>query len=98
MKLELVTLFRTPTQVRIIEELLKRQNEYFTISRMAKLINSSPSAVSTRIDKLSKIGLIKFIPGSEKARIFCLNKESEVTKALMEFYTKLKKIEMINSY
>jgi len=93
MNLDLYTIFRTPTQVRIIEELLKRPNEYFTISRMAKLIDSSPSAISSRIGALSELGIIRFIPGSEKARIFYLNKNSEVTKILIEFYMKLRKIE-----
>ncbi len=93
MDLSLYAIFRTPTQVRIIEELLKRPNEYFTISRMAKLIDSSPSAISSRISILSDLGIIKFIPGSEKARIFYLNKNSEVTKILIEFYMKLRKIE-----
>lgn len=92
MNLDLYAIFRTPIQVRIIEELLKRPNEYFTISRMAKLIDSSASAISSRISVLSELGIIKFIPGSEKAKIFYLNKDSEVTRILIEFYIKLRKI------
>ncbi len=94
MNLGLFSLFRTPTQVKIIEELLKRPNEYFTMSRMAKLIKSSPSAVSSRIDTLHRLGIIKFIPGSEKARIFYLNKNSEITSILMDFYMRLRKIKI----
>lgn len=89
MRTSLYDLFRTPIQVKIIEELLKRSSEYFTISRMAKIINASPSAVSSRVEALKELGIVRFIPGSEKAKIFSLNKGSRITKILMEFYAKL---------
>jgi len=85
----LYEIFRTPVQVKIIEELLKRQNEYFTISRMAKIIDASPSAVASRVDSLIKIGIVKVISGSEKAKIFTINKENPIVKNLINFYLKL---------
>jgi len=85
----LYDIFRTPLQVRIIEELLNRPNEYFTVSRMAKLLNASPSAVSSRVENLKKIGILKFISGSEKAKIFSLNKNHPVSRILADFYKKL---------
>ena len=91
-EITLYRVFRTPTQVRIIEELLKKPDEYFTLSRMAKTIGASPSAISQRIDELLELDLIKFVPGSEKTKIFRLNRDSPITKALIELYHKLKEL------
>ena len=92
MPISLYQLFRTPTQVRIIEELLKNPNEYFTISKMAKLINASPSAVSSKIERLSKLGIVKIVGPGEKAKIFRLNPKSPIVKALIEFVKTLENI------
>ena len=88
----LYQIFRTPTQVRIIEELLKRPNDYFTVSKMAKIINASPSAVSLRVERLGKLGIVRFVGSSEKAKIFKLNTDSPIVKALLEFAEKLEKV------
>jgi len=85
----LFELFRTPTQVKIIEELLKRPMEYFTISRMAKIIDASPSAVSAKVISLEKLGLIRFVGGSEKAKIFYLNRDSQLVKILIDFFNRI---------
>ena len=89
----LYQIFRTPTQVRIIEELLKRPNDYFTVSKMAKIINASPSAVSSRVENLGKLGIVRFVGSSEKAKIFRLNTDHPIVKALIEFVNKLNAIE-----
>jgi len=59
---------------------------------MAKLINASPSAVSSRVEKLGELGIIRFVGSSEKAKIFKLNTDSPIVKALLELVKKLEKI------
>ncbi|MCD6491118.1 MAG: hypothetical protein ACP6IQ_00045 [Candidatus Njordarchaeia archaeon] len=92
MPFTLYQIFRTPTQVKIIEELLKRPDEYFTLSRMSKIVQASPSAVSTKLMELKKLNIIHFMKSSEKAKIFRLNKENRVVRLLLEFYKELNKI------
>jgi len=89
MEISLYELFRTPVQVRIIEELLSNPSEYFTINKMAKKLNVSPSSVSARVSHLENLGLIKVI-STDKAKVFSLNKDNEIVKHLLDFYLRLK--------
>lgn len=82
-------IFPTKLQAMILEELLEREDEFFTVSQMARELDVSSSAVSSRISKIYKIGLIQMLP-AKRAKIFKLNSESEAVKHLMKFYKKLK--------
>lgn len=86
-------IFPTKLQAMILEELLERGNEFFTVSQMARELDVSSSAVSSRISKINEIGLIQILP-AKRAKIFKLNSESEVVKHLMEFYNKLKESDL----
>ena len=92
----LLRLFRTPIQVKMIEILLQHHDDYFTLSKMAKMIEASPGSISKRITYLKELGVIKFVEGSEKTRIFKLNVGNALADLLLDFYQKLNRIGVKN--
>lgn len=86
-KISLTKLFETPLQVKIIEKLLEKPSEYYTISKMARVVGASPAAVAKRIERLEKFKLVKMIEGAGKTKIFKFNEENELAIALLDFYT-----------
>jgi len=89
-KPSLYKIFETPLQVKIIEILLENPNEYFTVSKMARVVKASPAAVARRIEKLVKLKLVKLLEGVGKTKIFKLNEEESIVIALMEFFNSIK--------
>lgn len=85
-------LFETKLQAQIIEHLLEHDSSFYTISQMARNLGVSSSAVSSRLEKIQKLGLIQILP-AKRAKIFKLNESTELTKILKHTYNKLKKIE-----
>lgn len=85
-------LFETKLQAQIIEHLLEHDSSFYTISQMARVLGVSSSAVSSRIKKIKKLGLIQILP-AKRAKIFKLNENAKITKILKHAYKKLKKIE-----
>lgn len=84
-------LFPTQLQALIIEELLQSEGEFFTVSQMARTLDVSSSAVSSRISKIKELGIIQILP-AKRAKIFRLDEDSEVVKILKEMYKQLNQV------
>ncbi len=89
-QITLYEIFETPLQVKILEVLLENPNEYFTVSKMARMVRASPAAVARRIRKLVKLNIVKLIEGVGKTKIFKLNDEENVVIALIDFFNNIR--------
>lgn len=87
-------IFPTKLQASIIEQLLEKEDEFFTISQMARNLGASSSAISSRIDQISELGLIQILP-AKRAKIFKLNANSKIVEILKEAWKKLKEAETV---
>lgn len=86
-------IFETKLQALIIEQLLEHNDEFFTISQMARNLGVSSSAVSSRLPKINDLGLIQVLP-AKRAKIFKLNEDSQLAKILKNSYKKLKRLDL----
>jgi len=89
--MKLSDLFRNQTVARLLDCLLENPDQFFTISQLAKKAKVSLSVTLERIRELEKLGIIKKIH-SGKLRLYKLNTENQITKALLEFFEKIKQI------
>ena len=89
--MKLSDLFRNQTVAKLLDCLLENPDQFFTISQLAKKAKVSLSVTLERIRELEKLGIIKKIH-SGKLRLYKLNTENQITKALLEFFEKIKQI------
>ena len=87
--MDIVELFATNLQVRILKLFLEHPNKLFSCTLLAKILNSSPSAVIYRLRHLLQLGVIKVI-GIDRMKLYRLDIENEVVQILLDFYRKLK--------
>ncbi len=89
--MKLSDLFRNQTVARLLDCLLENPDQFFTISQLAKKAKVSLSVTLERIRELERLGIIKKIH-SGKLRLYKLNTENRITKALLEFFGKIRYI------
>ncbi len=88
---DLVSLFNSKAQVKLLQFLLDNPNKIVTQNFIAKLLNLSPSTIARVIQPLEKENIIK-IEEVKKMKVITLNTENEITKVLIEFNSKIKNI------
>jgi|YelNatPaOPRAMG01_1025707.scaffolds.fasta_scaffold586343_1 DNA-binding Lrp family transcriptional regulator len=88
---DLVSLFNSKAQVKLLQFLLDNPNKIVTQNFIAKLLNLSPSTIARVIQPLEKENIIK-IEEVKKMKVITLNTENEITKILIEFNSKIKNI------
>lgn len=87
-------IFRSQTVARILEVLLSRPDEFFTLSRLAKETGLSISTLSSNMRHLEKLGIVRHVGSSNaKVKLYRLNHDSPLTQALLEFYRRLSRLE-----
>jgi predicted transcriptional regulator len=91
---DLVSLFNSKAQVKLLQFLLDNPNKIVTQNFIAKLLNLSPSTIARVIQPLEKEYIIK-IEEVKKMKVITLNTENEITKVLIEFNSKIKNIKKI---
>jgi len=87
---QLVDIFQSRAQVRLVEHLLENPGKVFNQSTLAGFLQVSPSTVARIIEPLVKHGLVLFDQYERGMKILTLNLESPKTKVLMDFHQKLK--------
>jgi len=87
---QLVDLFQSRAQVRLVEHLLENPGKVFNQSTLAGFLQVSPSTVARIIEPLVKHGLVLFEQYERGMKILTLNLENPKTNVLMDFHQKLK--------
>lgn len=96
--MNLEEIFATPLQVRLIKIFLENPNKLFSTRLLAKLANSSPSAIISKLKNLTQLGVIKVLE-INRLKLYQLDLDNKLTRILLDFFKNLKQInqETINS-
>ena len=85
-------LFMTQLQTKIIQILLENPDRVFSTMMIAKILQSSPSAVLQRLNVLERLGIVKVLYSGRRLKLYQLNKESKVVRILLKFYKELREL------
>ncbi len=86
----LVDLFQSRMQTRLVEYLLANRSKVFNQAALARFLGCSPSTVARVIEPLVRDRILSYERFDRGMKLLCLNLEEEKTKALVEFYERLK--------
>jgi AraC-like DNA-binding protein len=86
----LVDIFQSRMQTKLIEYLLSNRDKVFNQATLARYLNCSPSTVARIIEPLISEQILMYERFDQGMKILCLNLEGEKTKALLDFYERLK--------
>lgn len=86
----LIDLFPSRMQTRLVEYLLANRSKVFNQAALARFLDCSPSTVARVIEPLVKDRILSYERFDRGMKLLCLNLEDEKTKALVEFYERLK--------
>jgi len=91
---KLTDLFQSRAQVRLVEYLLDNagSQRVFNQASLANFLEISPSTIARIVEPLIKQKIILYERFEQGMKIFTLNESEEKTKALIEFYRKLKEL------
>ena len=91
---KLTDLFQSRAQVRLVEYLLENagSQRVFNQASLANFLEISPSTIARIVEPLIKQKIILYERFEQGMKIFTLNESEEKTKALIEFYRKLKEL------
>jgi hypothetical protein len=92
--LKLSDVFQSKAQVRLLEYFLENAGtqRVFNQALLANLLALSPSTIARIVEPLIKEKIILFEKFDEGMKIFTLNEAEEKTRALVEFYKRLKEL------
>lgn len=85
-------IFGKTAQMKVLTNLIERQNEATYLAGIAEETGLSHSSVSRVITPLIALGIVTEKSLGKNMRIFQLNTESEITHAIMNFYSKIDQI------
>ena len=88
----LVRIFSSKAQTKFIQYLLDHKGRVFNQAGLSHLLSVSPSTIARIIPPLIEEGIINYEQISGQMKIIALNEESEKTKAIIEFYEKIKNL------
>lgn len=87
---KLIDLFQSRMQTRLVEYLLANRSKVFNQAALARFLDCSPSTVARVIEPLVRDRILLYERFDRGMKLLCLNLEEEKTKALVEFYERLK--------
>ncbi|HXY82974.1 MAG TPA: hypothetical protein VEH56_04575 [Candidatus Saccharimonadales bacterium] len=92
--MKLSDIFQSKAQVKLIEYLLDNAGtqRIFSQASLASFLQMSPSTVARIVEPLVRQKILLYDRFEQGMKIFTLNEMEEKTKALIEFYTKLKEM------
>lgn len=90
--MNLMKLFGSKMQTKLILYLLDNSSKVFNQAGLARYLNCSPSTVSRVITPLVEEEILMYEQISGQMKILALNVESEKVKTLMDFYNKMKSL------
>ena len=91
---KLTDLFQSKAQVRLVEYLLENagSQRVFNQATLANFLGVSPSTIARIVEPLIKEKIILYERFEQGMKIFTLNESEEKTKALIDFYKKLREL------
>jgi len=92
--MRLSDIFQSKAQVKLIEYLLDNagSQRVFSQASLASFLQMSPSTVARIVEPLVQQKILLYDRFEQGMKIFTLNETEDKTKALIEFYTKLKQM------
>lgn len=92
--MKLSDVFQSKAQVRLLEYFLESAGaqRVFNQAVLANLLGLSPSTVARIVEPLVKEKILLYERFDKGMKIFALNEAEEKTKALMDFYKRLKEL------
>ena len=89
---KLTDVFQSKAQVRLLEYLLEHagSQRVFSQATLANFLVMSPSTIARIVEPLVKEKIILYERFDQGMKIFALNEDEEKTKALIDFYRRLK--------
>ncbi|HKM75320.1 MAG TPA: winged helix-turn-helix domain-containing protein [Candidatus Bathyarchaeia archaeon] len=92
--MKLSDIFQSKAQVKLIEYLLDNAGlqRVFSQASLANFLQMSPSTVARIVEPLVQQKILLYDRFEQGMKIFTLNEREDKTKALIEFYTKLKQM------
>ncbi len=88
----LLKIFGSKAQTRLVQYLLNHRGKIFNQAGLATFMDLSPSTVARILQPLVEEGILNFEQIGGQMKIIALNDENEKTKALIDFYEKLKNL------
>jgi len=85
-------IFGKTAQMTVLKNLIENQNEPTYLSGIAEETGLSHASVSRVITPLVVSGVVREKPLGKQIRTFQLNMESEATKVIIDFYSKINQI------
>ena len=86
----LVRVFGSKAQTRLIQHLLDHRGRVYNQAGLSHLLGLSPSTVARVITPLIEEKILNYEQVGGQMKIIALNEEDDKTKAIIEFYEKLK--------
>lgn len=92
--MKLSDVFQSKAQVRLLEYFLESAGaqRVFNQAVLANLLGLSPSTIARIVEPLVKEKIILYERFDKGMKIFTLNETEEKTKALLDFYKRLKEL------
>jgi predicted transcriptional regulator len=85
-------IFGKTAQMTVLKNLIEKQNEPTYLSGIAEETGLSNSSVSRVVTPLIASGVVREKLLGKQTRIFQLNRESEATNVIIDFYNKINQI------
>lgn len=92
--MRLSEVFQSKAQVRLLEHFLESAGtqRVFNQALLANLLGLSPSTIARIVEPLVKERIILYERFDEGMKIFTLNEAEEKTRALVDFYKRMKEL------
>ena len=88
----LIRVFSSKAQAQFLQYLLDHRGRVFNQAGISRLLSISPSTIARVLTPLIEEGIISYEQVNGQMKIIALNEESEKTKAIIEFYEKIKNL------
>jgi len=86
----LTRIFGSKAQTRLVQHLLDHRGRVYNQAGLSRLLGLSPSTVARVITPLIEEKILNYEQVDGQMKIIALNEEDDKTKAIMEFYERLK--------
>jgi len=92
--MKLTDFFQSKAQVKLLEYLLEHagSQRVFNQATLATFLNMSPSTVARIVEPLVKQKVVLYERFDQGMKIFTLNEAEEKTKALIDFYRRIREL------
>jgi DNA-binding MarR family transcriptional regulator len=92
--MKLTDVFQSKAQVKLLEYLLEHSGSQrvFNQATLANFLNLSPSTVARIVEPLVKQKVVLYERFDQGMKIFTLNEAEEKTKALIDFYRRIREL------